>query len=60
MKKVTFTIRLRLNTDPSDPIQMEQDLSETLQEIIEAGEILDVAHIQDEDEEDEEDEEELY
>jgi hypothetical protein len=55
MSKVTFTIRLRLKTDPSDPAQMEADLAEALQELIEAEELMDVAVI-DEDEEEEEDE----
>lgn len=60
MRKVTFTIRLRIDTDPSDTFQMEQDLAETLQEIIDSGELLELATQYDDEEEEEEEEDEDF
>jgi len=55
MKNVSFTLKIKVKTDPTDSTEMENDLAIALQEIIEAGELMDFAEI-DEDEDEDEDE----
>lgn len=54
-KTVNVTLRLRLKTDPTDPVQLEADLAEVLQEFIEEGVLNEMADIDEEDEDEEED-----
>lgn len=55
MKIVTVTLRLRLKTDPTDPVQLESDLAEVLQEYIDDEGLVEIADVEDEEEEDDSD-----
>ena len=55
MAFVTVTLRLRLKTDPTDPIQFEADLAEVLQEYIDDEGLHDIAVVEEDEDQEEED-----